>query len=221
MTHEPVDILISRIVGGEASETEWSQFTAQATAQPSLWQRLAMTQRDHGLIAAATEQIVSAADHVELPMEAFEVSAAERDSSRHYRIETHLRSKQWAGWAVAALVAVAFFVRSSIHNYNQSGTAVNTAGLGSNVLDLSKASPDSVLQAYLNKGQQSGQVVGMVPTKLLMDTKPVEGGQGYEVLFVRQIIERTRIHDLYQLQGMDENQQPVFVPYTHVVATRR
>jgi hypothetical protein len=60
-------------------------------------------------------------------------------------------------------------------------------------------------------GKQSGRVLGEVP--VLCESKPAATGQGFEVVYVRQILERAEVHDLYRF-SVDEAGNPLPVRVT-------
>jgi hypothetical protein len=120
----------------------------------------------------------------------------------------------WAGWAAAAAIGLAWLGLpgtgfSGKQNtgdvptgQTQSGRTQpgQTAGLGTGVVQTAS----DALQAYLNKGQENGQVIGQVPGKLLLEAKPLGEGKGYEVLYLRQILEKTTVPNLYP-SGTDDS----------------
>jgi hypothetical protein len=59
--------------------------------------------------------------------------------------------------------------------------------------------------------------VGEVPGKMLAESHALPGGKGYEVICVRQVIERTLVPDLYQINGIDERGQPTLKPFRQPV----
>ena len=61
-------------------------------------------------------------------------------------------------------------------------------------------------------GQKAGSVVGEVPTKAMVEVRPAENGQGYEVIYIRQILERVHVPELYRATGVDDRGQPRLVP---------
>ena len=76
----------------------------------------------------------------------------------------------------------------------------NTAGLN--------IPTGALLTRYLEQGKKSGQVVGELLDKVLIETRPVQNGDGYEVYYIRQIIEKARVPDLYTF-GTDDTGQAV------------
>jgi hypothetical protein len=61
--------------------------------------------------------------------------------------------------------------------------------------------------AYLEKGMQDGSVLGEMPTKVLVRGVPAQAGQGYDVVFIRQIVEQARVDDLMRFTQDEAGQQ--------------
>lgn len=183
------DVLISRVIDGVASQAEWTALEGLATADASVWRDLALAQRDAARLALAVGRAVAAAEHCELPDH-----APIRFEEAHVRFARTART--WLGWAAAAAIAAAFLM------VNRGGPigpadAPLTAGLSAGGI---AQAPDEHLARYISAGQQAGTVLGEVPQKVLLEAQPVvmEGGrQAFEVVFVRQIVERSRVDDLY------------------------
>jgi hypothetical protein len=72
---------------------------------------------------------------------------------------------------------------------------------------------DEAWNAYIAKGRESGAVVGEMPAKVLIESRPNPSGEGYELLYLRQVVERTIVPDLYQYTGQDESGRPTPVRY--------
>ena len=56
------------------------------------------------------------------------------------------------------------------------------------------------LARYLDQGYEEGRVVGELPDKVLIRATPMalqDGTIGYDVVYVRQILERVQVPDLY------------------------
>jgi hypothetical protein len=126
----------------------------------------------------------------------------------HHEQHLHARGRRfmtWGGWAAAAALGLAYLGGFVPRAPEFSG---NQASLGPTF-----HTPEQALAAYYEQGQKLGTVVGEVPQKVLLQSNPVEGGQGYEVVFVRQIVERARVPSLYSM-GSDELGNPAPVPFT-------
>ncbi|MFO0859719.1 MAG: hypothetical protein U0570_04120 [Phycisphaerales bacterium] len=175
------DILISRVVDGVAGAGDWVELDMLGAGDPSLWRELAQAQRDKQLLDQAVGEAVSVADVVELPKQEWG--------------ERRLRVPQWAGWAAAAVLALAMFV---VPRTNQSGTS--TAGP---TLTSEEQTPDAVLDSYLAKGKDSGRVIRQLPEFVVLESAPAADGKGYEVVYLRQIVERARVESVNSYQVDD------------------
>lgn len=193
MTSTELDRLMSRIVDGEASDLDWDSFRRLADADPAVWRDLALTQRDQAALRSAVERRLHAADGVLLP----------QPSAWTRATPALARAGAWTGWAVAATLALAAF--------SQSWLAPRGASPTENVAGLAPSSAADALQAYLDLGQKEGRVVGEVPQRLLVESRRAQEGVGFEVIYVRQFVERAVVPDLYRL-GTDESGSATLVP---------
>ncbi len=195
---ENVDLLISRAVDGHTSRAEWVLLELAAAEDASVWRRLALAHRDQSLLARGVGEVVAGAELVDLPSPL----EAERWASRSEHLSESRPGmgslRAWGGWAAAAILTFAVVVQT-----NRLGTAqtqvsdslktpVNSQSAGM----LSTAS--DAWNAYLNRGKQEGRVLGEVPDAVLVDSQPVADGEGYEVVYVRQVLERAHVADLYR-----------------------
>jgi len=190
-------LLISRVIDGDASEQEWQDLETLAMREPRIWRELAEAQRDHSALMRGVSAALALADSTPLPSarDAFHFSGhANRFQQRLHRLSA------WAGWAVAAVLVLAFTpLGRSLQSTSNVPTGA-TAGLN--------LTPDQALDQYMKVGKKDGRVLEEVPTRVMMDSRPLPAGDGYEVIFVRQIIEKTRVPNLYQFAGQDERGQP-------------
>src|SRR5690606_27872013 len=155
------------------------------------WRDLFEMQRGQAELARAVDQQLDVAEFVDAPV--------------HDHLSAQLtgrirRGMAWAGWAAAAAVAVAW-VGLGVAPQDGAGPVQPLAA---------SLTPTQLLDQYLEKGRQSGLVQGEAPAKTLLSAQPAPSGNGYEVIYIRQIVERAIVTDLYQL-GADEagNPQPV------------
>lgn len=210
-----LDLLASRIADGDGSRSDWAAFGELAERNPQAWEHLAKLQRDKQAMALAVGVALHAADRVDLPT---------RDAAASYfGRPTPTTTIRWSrlgnlgGWAAAAMLGLAWI--GSQHGM----FALRTPGPGTNTAGIIPAgyervsSPDDAYRLYLDKGSKSGRVVGEVPQLWLVDSRPVATGKGYEVVYVRQIVERARVNDLVGF-AQDENGQAMPV---RVSAPRR
>ena len=201
-----VDTLISQTIDGDITDPQWRQFVAIAEAEPKLWRRLAEAQRDQGALSRAMDGSIEVASAVIIPspQQVWEHKfQEERANSNPLR-----RLASWGGWAVAALVAIV--AAAQLNSMSSVQMPGGKAGVGETITRAATTAAEA-LQDYLAMGAESGDVLGEVPTKVLVETRPAEGGHGYEVVFIRQIMERTIVPDLYQVTGENEAGQPALV----------
>jgi hypothetical protein len=115
------------------------------------------------------------------------------------------------GWAVAAVLALAF-LGNRVGVINMNAPAANTAGLTSIPANYFQVNnPDDALALYRTQGKQAGRVIAEVP--VLLESRPAATGRGFEVVYVRQILERAQVNDLYRFT-QDEANRPVPVRVT-------
>lgn len=196
MTGVDRDILITRVLDGEATPEDWAAFRAMAARDQAVWADLADAQQDRADLAAAVADAISIADHVEAPIHRH---AGERLNAR---IKT---GAAWLGWAAAAMVALAAFT-------GKLGTTPPTPGTDTQQAGLFRInSPEDAMQVYLDKGQETGSVLGEMPDRVLLRSEPLADGSGFAVFYVRQIVERQEVPQLFQL-GTNEAGQSVPVP---------
>jgi len=182
------DMLISRIIDGRATSTDWRLLDAEGTHDPSVWRELAHAQRDHQALCAVMDRASSVADAVDLPPEA----------AANYRFPGVAGGvRAWGGWAAAAAILI---VATSRGVFTPSADPVlggNQAGLLPRIGAASAETASSAWDRYLDVGAREGRVVRELPDKVMVETVPAADGAGYDVYFVRQILERVRVPDLY------------------------
>jgi hypothetical protein len=102
------------------------------------------------------------------------------------------------GWAVAALVALAW--TASVFAPRTPGMGpTTTAGLGAVV----PSTYDAAIQSYLDLGRRSGRVVGELPDRVVLDSRPLPDGSGFEVTYLRQFVERATVERAYRVGETD------------------
>lgn len=192
MTGIDRDVLITRVLDGEATPEDWSAFRAMAARDQSVWAEMTESQQDRADLAAGLAEAIAVADSVEAPVH------------RHAgeRLNARLRAGvAWLGWAAAAALAL-----GAVFAPPKGGAeGLSTAGL------FPVRSAEDAMQLYLDKGQESGVVLGELPDRVLLSSTPSPDGRGYTVVFLRQLVERRQVDSLYQL-GQNEAGQPVVVP---------
>jgi hypothetical protein len=210
--NEQLDLLISRIADGEASRQDWTAFADLAANAPEAWKSLAQAQRDHQSLSLAVGVALHAAERVDLPTR----HAADAFLRRPHPESpaSWSRARQFGGWAVAAMIALAWLgVNGGQFTLNPGKpTDSNTAGIISVPKDYFHiTSPDDALQLYRDQSKPSGRVLAEVP--VLLESRPNATGRGYEVVYVRQILERAQVENLLRF-AQDERGRPIPVRVT-------
>lgn len=200
------DLLITRVIDGRASASDWDRFRKLAANEPSIWTELADTQNQHELVRDELRHAVSVADWVDLPGGIIDDAPTRRRMS--------LASK-WGGWAIAAALLLAWMVGLPQLPVSDSDAALpSTASMpGSGLISgigLQDAAPEQAFERYLSAGRQSGKVIAEMPEQVVVETTPLADGS-IEVIYLRQIIERRVVEEAYQ-QIRDESGNTIAVP---------
>lgn len=223
--------MLNRVVDGEDAPGEWQSFTLAADRAPTLWRELAVHQREARLLDGALGRRVRDAGIAV----AFEPTANTREMQStgefargprpmHFASPRSALRFGWTGWALAACLAGAWVVSNSI-SFPDRGARLDrglghaagadgsrAAGTGSGDIVRASLSPDEALRAYLDLGRESGSVVGELPGKPVIERRAAEDGNGFDVVYVRQIIERRRVPTLYEFGQSDEFGRAVAAP---------
>lgn len=196
-TNPDREILIARVIDGEATPEDWQTIRTLAASDPTLWGDLAESQSNHDQLRAAVGELVAIADSIEAPIrEHAAVSLAQRLGL----------VGRWGGWAVAAAVLLAWSVGLL---GTPSGTDSLHAGLGPDLQPIQ--SPDQALDTYLEQGKAVGRVVRQKPGLVILDTNPINDGKDLEIIYLRQIVERAVVDNLYRV-SRDESGRLVPIP---------
>ncbi|MCI0677387.1 MAG: hypothetical protein L0Y42_16625 [Phycisphaerales bacterium] len=195
-THK--QILISRIIDGDGGDAEWCELEALAENDPRVWRDVAQAQRDQACLGNAIMHASSVADSIPMRFE-------------RPTVRPTIQISAWSGWAVAALVAIIASVRwSQPDTFSPTPFQPQTTGLNAQ-------SAADAFQEYLDQGRKSGEVVGEVPAKVLLESRPAQDGQGYELVYLRQVLERMIVPEMYRVDGQDERGQPTLIRYQQPV----
>jgi len=186
------DVLISRIIDGVATSDDWVTFRAVAANDSTIWGELAQTQHIHETLTDRMEHLIGCADMVDLPGGLM--------CDRVMRSRTDLVSR-WGGWAAAAAILLVWGFGWSA-NRSASESSSQVAGIGNPLISgaktfLDEAEPEQAFDQYMNSGLSSGQVVGEMPEKIVIETRAMPDGS-IEVLYLRQIIERQIMDHAYR-----------------------
>lgn len=193
MGRDDADLLISRAVDGRTSASDWAMLETAAVQDPGVWRRLAQAHRDQALLVKSVGRVVDTAEHVELP------SRVEAEQHAQDAPPSRLHSfRSWGGWAAAAVLLFAVIVQTNrIGSFQAPDQSVGTTGTNM-AGPAGLATAAEAFNTYLNKGKEEGRVLGEVPDQVLVDSRPAPNGEGFDVVYVRQVVERARVQDLYR-----------------------
>jgi hypothetical protein len=175
------EVLISRMASNEARGAEWRRFEMLAGASPSAWERLARALRDELAARSAFDEVVVRAESLPLP-------AASDRGMRRLQL-----TQSWPGWALAAVLALAWAV-SFLNPPRESG---NTANFGGAIVPA-RHSADEAFHDYLTLGAQEGRVLQELPM-MMVETRFDQNEGRIEVVYVRQLLERTTVQSAIEL----------------------
>ncbi len=190
------EILISKAVGGDATPQEWDELNELAQRAPELWHRLAGCLRDERALDRALGDAGDLAETIEVPAMRLVPAAPLRLRSA--------AATRWLGWAVAAALAL-----TSVTGILQPKRLDVRPDGGLEAGVLASVPVDDLLQAYLDRER----VIGELPDRVLVETRPAPVGEGYELLYVRQIFEREVVPELYRPGAQDEQGRTTLVRY--------
>ncbi|MHC4415933.1 MAG: hypothetical protein ACYS0G_11675 [Planctomycetota bacterium] len=200
MSQERDEVLISHVIDGQATPGEWDELLA--VENPGLWRQLAETLRGQAGVTRAVNAAGAVAEAIDLPVNETRPQTVPASGGLP---GAWRRLGSWSGWAVAAAVAIAWaFGLFGPERRAVPGDTPEIARAGTAA---------ELLAAYLNKGRQEESVLGEVPQQILIDSRPAASGEGYELLYLRQILERAVVPDLYQFTGQDELGRPTLVRF--------
>jgi hypothetical protein len=206
------DILMSKIAELEADDQDFEQFIAVAEHSPTAWRELIETIRDR---AALDRLAATAGDRAErIDIDAMDDARVPVVSGTTARTHGHLLASigRWSGWAVAAALVLAFVLdaRSGPTSSATTGSPhpmPQQAGIGPSV------SAREAFDHYLERGRAEGTVLSSTPQRVLLDTRPAPSGEGYELIYLQQVLERDVVPELYHYGGQDEHGRPALVSY--------
>lgn len=202
------DILISRVVEGRANSEDWSAVDTLAASDASLWRDIVHSHRDEQNLRRVVNAAGAAAEAVDLPAALTVHTPSSTSFSRR-----PLRIGALGGWLVAAAIGLAFVQSRSNNTELLSG---KTDGSNASLLPTGFKSADDAYKAYLTQGQKEGRVVGEVPEHYVLESTPAADGPGYNVTFVRFIVERQRVASVVR-PTQDETGALRALPFTMIV----
>lgn len=184
--HEKIDrdVLITRVIDGGATGADWTALRRLAADEPEIWRELEETQQVHTALCAAVGEAVDAAAAVEI------------EAPGHAVFRERVGwARSWGGWLTAAAMVLAW----SLYVPTQGPGFGSTSAIGPDMGGFVRVDePVDALRAYVDRGREAGTVVGLVPDVRILEAVPCADGTGFEVLLVRQIIERQQVDQVYR-----------------------
>jgi hypothetical protein len=208
-----LDVLIGRIVDGEASDAERRRFEGIASGDGSLWRRLALRQQDMSMLVAHVEPALDAAESIELPAVGFERSAPVIGSISNAHSDATRTGPRWswwaacAGWAAVVAIAATWGISQQL-----GGIQVDRQARQADARPVSIA-PEEHLREYLGAPFVLGE---MTPTLLNVET--LSDGR-YAVSYLRRIVE-VSYFDAPEEIPLDEEGNLIDAPHALPPSTR-
>lgn len=174
------DLLIHRLLEGSDSSADWNEIELLASNDPNLWKELGTALRDQNELQSVVSDSVAKADAIELPFD-----------QTHQQGTWSKRLQKWSGWAAACLLAVILWTESRTH--------FGTGG-GHNLASPVpvRLSPAEALDQY----RESDRFVRDLPNRVV-HSQPAADGDGLEVIYVRQIMEKALVREAYDFHPND------------------
>lgn len=175
-----LDVLLSRAVAGDRAAL--AEVRARGATDPSVLDELALWQADELRLARVARELQHAADSVEAP-------------------RTRLRTRdRWAGagWAVAAVLAIAWLMQVVSPRRAQPDASV--AGIAP-----AFQSSEEAFDAYVAKAREEGVLSGEVAPPTLLRSRELGDGRGFEVVIIRQVVERRVSPEIYRIAPSGES----------------
>lgn len=178
---DALDLLLSRAVAGDRSALD--EIRARGTKDPAVLDELALWQADELRLARVARDLHGTADRVEAP-------------------QARSLTRRWSalGWAVAAILAIAWSLQAFLPR--PADTRANVAGIAPGF-----SSSDAAFDAYLAKAREEGVLSGDVAPPTLLRSRELGDGRGFEVVIIRQVIERRVSPEMYRVAPMGETGQ--------------
>lgn len=200
------DILISRIIDGNAGADDLREVATLAAGDASVWDRLAAADADRSALALAMDREIAVANIIEAPMH--ECPSEPGESGGRYRF---IGASGWMGWAAAAAIILAWTISSS------GPRPVPTVGPGTEVRNVS-LSADDALAKYIEASKAEDRFIREMP-KVMVESHLAADGRSTEVTYLRQFVEKATVNDLYEL-STDEHGRPGAVRMKSPITTQ-
>ncbi len=218
------ELLIGRLLADptdDDGEEVWSHFRAHAGRDAAAWEQLARAfrhelalrtaaEREHGQRRAITE-IDRAIERSGPTSHAARGVAVENDRALAPSPSSAPRRAAGvfgrAGWAVAA----GLMVIGSVSFLGPVQDATTPHGPDAPRTITASFTADEAYDQYVSIGEQAGRIVAELPT-VMVESRAMPDGS-FEVLYVRQLLERETVSGMYELQPDDAGElNPVPIP---------
>jgi hypothetical protein len=208
------ELLISRVCEDHPSAEDWRRLVAAAELEPALWRELALTRRDQQSLCAAVDRATAVADRIDLPLPAASNVALRGDASvESTQVPLIGMLRSWGGWALAASLLLAFAWQwgstPRIRPHETPAAPLTARGMDAASPLAAGTGVASSNTAHL---MSDGELLGEMPERILLDIRPAADGT-FDVLSVRQLIERQNVTDLFVPHGQDERGRATLVRY--------
>ena len=196
MTTNRQAILINRVLEREVSRDELAELASLAATDPAVWGELAAALGAQCIVQRGVDAARQIAASVELPLGSCSPAVAAAASRR--------RLRSWSGWLTAAVIALAFVV---VQLVNLRGQQPQPFAGGPDQQDEMRA--EDPFDQYLLAATKAGRVVRPLPP-VTVDVRPDSEGRGTEVIYLRRVLERTTVDEVFTL-GQDEHGRAIAV----------
>lgn len=203
---DDLDLLITRLIDGDATDEDWDQFRARAAGDIEPWRRLAEDQQVCVALREGFDAVAARALAVELPGATAGSGAGSNppaETQMPGRAAPATASISWGryvGWAAAVLIGLSWAGTSWRYGAGQTGPRAP----GDSSDTIRGVDYDQHLAQYL----QAPYVLRELDPVLLSSRRTENG---LEVTFLRQIAERRYVKGFYE-PAWDEQSNPVLRP---------
>lgn len=216
------EVLIHRVLEGEAGRADWAELELIAEGDRDVWARLARSLQVESLLRSALDCEVAVADSIELPELApresetagsgapFPSDAGHGSAGVYPSEAPELERKVARRAALASVGWAAALVFCFLWGWNVWSPVSPDAGFGldgsqgeaglsssAQVVEPNPLSSEELFQQYVRAGQETGRVVTQLP-RMVMDTRTAPAGNAVEVLYLRPVVERMTVDEFYR-----------------------
>ncbi len=180
------DVLLGRVIEGRASATDWRTLREIASHEPQVWAEIEELESMNTALRLSCNDAAACAECVDIDAE----SSGRMVEHASVRLGA---ARMWGGWLAAAAVLLAWSLGMPLAGDEHSAQGA----FGANFVKID--TPDDALRMYVDRGREAGTVIGLVPETHVLETRTLPDGTGIEVIFVRQIVERQQLREMYRM----------------------